>query len=35
MVWGSRRLGCLTKPCLEIGYGVLGKRVTGYGDRVW
>ena len=32
--WGSKGLGCLTRPYLGSGCGVLGKKVTDYGVRL-
>ena len=32
--WGSERLGCLTKLCLESGFGDLGLRSHIYGGRL-
>ena len=34
VVWGFRGLGCLTRPCLGSGCGVLGKKVIDYGVRL-
>ena len=34
MVWGSRGLVCSTKLCLVGGYGILGRKVTGYGIKL-
>ena len=34
VVWGSGRLGCLTKLCLRNGSGVLGRRSHVYGGRL-
>ena len=31
---GYGGLGCLTKPCSISGYGVLGRKLTGYGIRL-
>ena len=34
VVWGSKGLFCLTKLCLVSGYGVLGRKLIGYGFRL-
>ena len=34
VVWGSGGLGCLTKLCLESGYGVLGTKPPIYGIKL-
>ena len=34
VAWGSEGLGYLTKLCLVTGYGVLGRKVTGYGIKL-
>ena len=34
VVWGSRGLVCSTKLCLVSGYGILGRKVTGYGIKL-
>ena len=34
VAWGSGGLGCLTKLCLVSGYGVLGRKVIGYGIKL-
>ena len=35
VVWGSKGLGCLTRPYLGSGCGILGKKETDYGVRLY